>query len=170
MQQRTEKQREAARRNGALSRGPKTAAGKAVSSQNAVCHGACASTIVILPHESEAEWQQLHDSSVRRFQPADQQEYKIVVQLAGIQWRMDRNTMNEAQMIEQAMSSRHVRAKAYEMQATVDEQCTIAVSFLMDSSRKLESVRRYEMQLLRAWEKSVRILSLLQSTRDGNKT
>src|SRR4051794_32524231 len=103
MKQRTEQQREAARRNGAMSRGPITTCGKAASAQNAVRHGACAASNTLLPHESETEWQQLHDACVRRFQPADEQEYKVVAQLTGIQWRMQRNAMNETHMIEEAM-------------------------------------------------------------------
>ena len=170
MQQRTDKQREAARRNGALSTGPKTTEGRAKSSRNATRHGACATSIFILPHESEEEWQQLHDASVRRFQPADEQEYKVVAQLAGIQWRLQRNTQNETQMLDVAMYSPFVRRQAAELEADPHEQCTLAVSYLTDTGRTLECVRRYEMQLLRAWEKSARLLSLLQSTRDGNRT
>src|SRR3954447_5688017 len=118
MKERTEKQREAARRNGATSRGPLTSAGKARSSQNATRHGAYAAAVTVLPHESLTDWQALHDASVRRFQPADEQEYRIVAQLAGIQWRMQRNSMNETHMIEEAMYSRYVRGRARDIEAS----------------------------------------------------
>ena len=49
----------ASRRNGARSRGPRTAAGKARSSKNALKHGLCARQLVVLPQEDAAAFEAL---------------------------------------------------------------------------------------------------------------
>jgi hypothetical protein len=45
----------ASRQNGARSRGPRTAAGKARSAQNALKHGLCAKKLLVLREEDPAE-------------------------------------------------------------------------------------------------------------------
>jgi hypothetical protein len=54
----TERQKSANRRNAALSTGPKTANGKAIASANARSHGIL-STALVLPHESQSEFDAL---------------------------------------------------------------------------------------------------------------
>jgi hypothetical protein len=44
----------ASRKNGAKSRGPRTVAGKARSSRNALKHGLCASKLLVVPDEDAA--------------------------------------------------------------------------------------------------------------------
>jgi len=50
----------ASHRNGARSRGPKTAAGRARSSQNALKHGRRARRLVLLADEDPAEYRAFH--------------------------------------------------------------------------------------------------------------
>jgi hypothetical protein len=59
---------EAARRNGAKSKGPVTAQGKAKSSRNAFRHGLC-SKILIVADEDQEEFDELRDSYMETFQP-----------------------------------------------------------------------------------------------------
>jgi hypothetical protein len=49
----------ASRRNGARSRGPKTAAGRARSAGNALKHGLCARRLTLLADEDAAEFRDL---------------------------------------------------------------------------------------------------------------
>ena len=60
---------EASRRNGARSRGPKTARGKARSAQNALRHGMRALKYVVLPDEDAVEFQALEAALVDELAP-----------------------------------------------------------------------------------------------------
>lgn len=86
---RSDKQIEASRRNGALSRGPVSIDGKAVSSRNAVTHGLTARDI-LLRHESPEQFQQLLQSNFARFAPQDNTETRIVEEYSVAEWRLRR--------------------------------------------------------------------------------
>jgi hypothetical protein len=64
----TQRQIRANRRNAALSTGPKTPQGKAISAANAITHGFCARNAV-LPSESSEDYQALLDQFENEFQP-----------------------------------------------------------------------------------------------------
>jgi hypothetical protein len=83
---RTESQNEASRLNGALSKGPVTEAGKAISSRNAVRHGLLSRTLV-LEGESEDRFQQHLDLFIAQFEPNDKIELALVEQMAVCRWR-----------------------------------------------------------------------------------
>ena len=61
----------ASRRSGAKSRGPKTRAGKARSSQNALKHGMRAAKYVVLPEEDAAEFAHLEAALLAELAPVD---------------------------------------------------------------------------------------------------
>jgi hypothetical protein len=69
------------RSNGALSRGPVTAAGRARSSQNSVRHGLRAAPGRILPHESAEELAALSERWFKSLQPRDEAEDELVTDL-----------------------------------------------------------------------------------------
>ena len=83
---------EAARANGAKSQGPVTPEGRARSSQNAIRHGLSARAVV-LHGEEPADFAQLRDSYVQRFQPADQAEMDLVETMVSSRWRLRRMPM-----------------------------------------------------------------------------
>ncbi|MCC6231355.1 MAG: hypothetical protein IT580_01855 [Verrucomicrobiales bacterium] len=85
----SDKQREAARRNGAKSRGPKTAEGKARSSRNALRHGLLASTLV-LEDECPDAFHELQSAFYARFEPADPVEEGFVDEMIASYWRLRR--------------------------------------------------------------------------------
>ena len=80
---------EQARINGANSRGPKTAGGKARSSQNAITHGIFAKNVV-LAGESKQDFDLFVQRYVARFQPADEPELNLVEQMVHCTWRKHR--------------------------------------------------------------------------------
>ncbi len=157
---RTERQKEAARQNGRRSRGPKTEAGKTASSRNAIKHGICASSAHLLPHESEAEWRELHDAAVRRFRPADLQEYQRVSQLASLQWRMHRGTDYATRAIHapslQAAPDDHSPADRDALNTRRD---------LRNPHSVLGALSRLEAHCHRTWERTARDLLFLQNLR-----
>ncbi|HYP12366.1 MAG TPA: hypothetical protein VEQ63_00460 [Bryobacteraceae bacterium] len=77
------------RDNAQHSTGPKTAKGKAASSQNALSHGLTSSKIV-LPHEDPAEYRRLQASLVATYSPASEYEAAMVETLAEALWRRQR--------------------------------------------------------------------------------
>ncbi|MCE5306511.1 MAG: hypothetical protein LLG20_02615 [Acidobacteriales bacterium] len=84
----THKQLEAARRNGARSRGPETPEGKARSAMNGFKHGRYAKLACVLRGENKDAFHDLLQSLIRRFQPVDEAELNLVRSLASIDWRL----------------------------------------------------------------------------------
>ena len=83
---RSERQQKASRANGAKSRGPTTAAGKARSSCNSVVHGLLASTIV-LEEENRATFEQMQAEITAEFAPATPFESTLVCVMLAARWR-----------------------------------------------------------------------------------
>ena len=96
----TEKQIQANRLNSLNSTGPKTDAGKAVSSLNRLRHGLYAETL-ILPGEDTAEFEILHRSLEDHYQPQDPIQQKMVDELAALQWKMVRLELAEGLLFEE---------------------------------------------------------------------
>ena len=71
------------------STGPKTASGKAKSSQNALRHGLASGTILI-PGEDPAEFQALEDALFAQYKPADPTQTILVHDMAKHHWLKDR--------------------------------------------------------------------------------
>lgn len=90
---------EASRHNGALSRGPKTPAGKADSSRNAVVHGIL-SRELILPSESADEYQALLGSLLLEMRPVGTLEQALVERIAVALWRQRRLVRAETAQIQ----------------------------------------------------------------------
>ncbi|MCB1885939.1 MAG: hypothetical protein KDG89_18485, partial [Geminicoccaceae bacterium] len=96
---RTPAQIEASRQNGAKGRGPRTEAGKAASSRNALKHGLTATTDVLLPTE-DADAFADHCAQVEaEYQPQGPTERALVTQLALVFWRMIRVEAVEAEVL-----------------------------------------------------------------------
>ena len=74
-----------ARRNGALSRGPITAAGKARSARNAIRHGLCA-RIMVLVNGDDTAVAALRAAIVARHRPRGEAERRCVDELVSLAW------------------------------------------------------------------------------------
>ncbi len=86
---RTESQLAASRRNGANSRGPATAAGKAKSALNATKHGLWSRDIVLATEDPRA-WEAFREGLLRELAPATPAARELVEELAAARWRLDR--------------------------------------------------------------------------------
>jgi hypothetical protein len=80
---------EAARANGAKSRGPATPDGRAKSSRNSLRHGLSAKS-VLLPDESHEQFQLLLDAHIQQFRPTTPVEMDLVEAMALSRWRLRR--------------------------------------------------------------------------------
>lgn len=85
MRRKTKKLIDAARRNGALSQGPTTPQGKAVSSRNALKHGLSASQPFFNPIEQE-HFDRFAEQFIRAAHPADGIELFLVQEAARSAW------------------------------------------------------------------------------------
>ncbi len=99
----TEAQIAANRRNASRSTGPKTAKGKARSSQNATSHGLFTKAVV-LSNESRTEYDELVRAFVAKFQPRDPVEMRLVQRLADCEWRLTRARYVETASLDTQMS------------------------------------------------------------------
>ncbi len=85
----SQKQIEANRRNAHLGTGPKTPKGKAISRANATKHGLL-STQVLLPGESEEEFEELSGRLKEDLKPVGALETRLVDDIAADFWRLSR--------------------------------------------------------------------------------
>ena len=97
---RTALQIEASRRNGARSRGPKTAAGKARSARNATRHGIASRTFVLVREEERAAHAALCTDLSARLRPRGALEEHWVQRLLDALWRLSRLDLLEARALE----------------------------------------------------------------------
>ena len=159
---------ETARINGAKSHGPKTAEGKAKSSQNALRHGLTANSPT-LPTESEDDFQTLLDAYLDRYHPADAIETELVQTLAITRWRLRRVGMIESCMLENEMeqSRRHLSWLFEEL----GDENRVAFAFrnLANDGRALDLLIRYEASLTRAYDRAAKQLDLLQNRKLRNE-
>jgi hypothetical protein len=85
----TEAQVAANRLNAQKSTGPRTAAGKAAVTQNALKHGLRAQT-VLLPGEDGDEYARYRGQMTEQLQPADVQEIELAERIVDLSWRLRR--------------------------------------------------------------------------------
>src|SRR5437588_11515535 len=71
--------------NAQLSTGPRTAEGKAASSQNSACHG-LTSEFAVLSHENPAEFAELSQQAIQEFQPSGMHEEFLVRRMIEDRW------------------------------------------------------------------------------------
>jgi hypothetical protein len=90
----------ASRRNGARSKGPRTAEGKARSSMNALKHGLTARRWMVLYDEDTEELDALIEVWAARFAPAEPCEALLVRRLAEADWRLRRASRIEFEMFD----------------------------------------------------------------------
>jgi hypothetical protein len=80
----------ASRANGAKSKGPTTALGKARSAQNALKHGLCAKKHVLLPDDSRAEFKALQSALLEDLRPEGALQTLLAHRLVAAAWRLAR--------------------------------------------------------------------------------
>ena len=87
---RTPAQQDAARANGARSRGPVSEAGKARARRNNIRHGLCGGELALMPGEDAAELEGLRAAVAADWRPRDAFERHWVAELVAALWRQKR--------------------------------------------------------------------------------
>jgi hypothetical protein len=90
---------EASRRNGRLSKGPKTEAGKDISRRNALREGFTAQKL-FMSSENEEEFQLFLNAMIESLQPANADEDELVNGIVMCRWRLRRIFRAEAVMLD----------------------------------------------------------------------
>ena len=94
----TQRQIEANRQNCRSSTGPRTEAGKAASSANALSHGLTAADTVVLPEEDADAFERLREGVIPDLDPAGALQEALAQRIAVLLWRLDRAARLEAEL------------------------------------------------------------------------
>ena len=86
------------RRNARRSTGPKSAAGKAASSANALRHGLSAARAVVLPDEDGEAYERLRQGVLGDLDPAGALQEALAQRIVVLLWRLDRAARLEAEL------------------------------------------------------------------------
>jgi hypothetical protein len=156
---------ETARINGARSRGPVTPEGKARSSANSRRHGLTSS--VLLDGESDEHFQLLLADFMDQFHPRTGVETDLVEVMAIARWRLRRLLAIETRLFELEMVRR--RKQIDEDFSEMDHEDRLAFVFqkLSDTGNSLTLLIRYEGSLNRSYDKALKHLLQLQSSRQN---
>ena len=138
------------RGNAQHSTGPRSAEGKARSSQNAIKHGLTAATPVLASEDRAA-----YGAHCRRFldeyQPATPTETQLVQELAGTSWRLNRIPLLEADVLDRAANPPTEEAR---------------IQFdIVDAHRLLAGLGLHSARLSRQFQKTLATLNQIQTSR-----
>ena len=100
----SEKRSQAARANGARSRGPKSPEGKAISSRNALRHGLL-STTLLLPGEDPENFEALFAQLTTHYAPVNDVEMSMIEEMASSYWRLRRVWAMEQEIVHAGMDA-----------------------------------------------------------------
>ena len=157
---------QAARANGAKSRGPATPEGRAKSSRNSLRHGLSAKTVV-LPAESREQFQLLLDAHIQQFHPANPVETDLVEAMAVARWRLRRIWAVETSLLahELERSAEDMDEEFTDMSA--EDRLAWVFQRVADNNQSLSLLARYEGNLNRAFDRAFKQLNLLKSQRQN---
>ncbi len=140
---------EASRRNGAKSRGPKTAEGKASSAQNALKHGMRALKYVVLPDEDAVEFQALEAALLDELAPVGALQLVLARRVAVAAWRLARADRMEVELFEERRW----------------EDAGVGMALIRDGNgtRSFETLLRYRGAAMAEFWRALKTLKALQA-------
>ena len=153
----TQKQVEANRRNARKSTGPKTEAGKAASSANALSHGLTAAGDVLLQDESADAFEELQRDMLADLAPQDALQGMLARRIVQLLWRLDRAARLEAELfLHGALAAKRdklrapgpnnaFRATLERVYADKDGKCPEALTKSLDEKDRAFEERRREI-------------------------
>ncbi len=144
---------EAARRNGARSRGPITPEGKARSSRNALKHGLAALQHFVLEDEAPSELEELAARLIAEIEPESEIEARLVKRMAIAFWKSERAERIEVALFDAAPKLRPPQA-GFEW-----EEADPLTTFDL---KRFNAVRGYQAQQGRELSRCLKELRLLR--------
>ena len=154
---------DANRRNAQKSTGPRTPAGKARSSRNALKHGlASISPDSFLHAEDRQSFERMLDGYLRTHQPQHTDEVDLITDAVFCKWRQQRVWSSEANLIETVIAENELSLQKRLPKANAGAHVAHAESL---AGEQLRLLRRYESQLHRQYLRNLKELRLLQESR-----
>ena len=157
---------ETARANGAKSRGPVTPEGRAKSSQNSVRHGLTATSIV-LPTESQEDFQILLDGYVEQFHPHGDVQMEMVEVMVAARWRLRRICTIETSLLNNELVRREDEMDREFNNISGDDRLAWVFQKLANHQQCLALLVRYEGALNRSYDRAFKHLMILQRPSPG---
>ena len=144
----------ASRANGALSNGPSSVEGKAISSRNSLKLGITAESMII-PGEDPAHLEQLQREYQQHYTPVGPVEAELLQDVIRAQWMLRRYYRIETEVI------------ALRVAANQDSDYTVGAAFEQDakSGNTLQKLFRRRQAAKRDWEHALQLLEQLRSAR-----
>src|SRR5689334_15307241 len=152
---------ESSRLNGSKSRGPITPEGRARSCLNATSHGITAKTL-ILQNESQDQFVQILNAYYEYLQPSNQIEVDLVATMVSSRWRLRRVWRYETAMLDIEMDAQSSEFEKRFQTFDEDMRGSLAFSGLVDKSKGLSTVLRFDIHLSRTYRKALDELHLLR--------
>jgi hypothetical protein len=138
----------ASRRNGAKSRGPKTAQGKARSAQNALRHGLCAQKFVVLGDEDAQAYAALEAAVLEELAPDGIVQRLLAGRVARAAWRVER--------------AERIESELFEFRQGGEDNLALALIRDGNGTRSFETLMRYRGSALAEFYRALRTLKALQ--------
>jgi hypothetical protein len=145
---------ESSRLNGAKSRGPITPEGRARCSINAVSHGITAKTL-ILQNESQDQFLEMLNAYYVYLQPSCQVEIDLISDMVAARWRLRRVWRFETAMLDIEMDAQSEDFGKRFLTADEDMRGSLAFSSLVDNSKGISTILRYDIHLTRTFRKAL---------------
>ena len=160
----TEKQRQAARDNGAKSHGPATPEGRDISKYNALQHGLTA-RMICLTTEDSAEFKETLERLIVSLDPQDQIQMECVADIAVSRWHLNRAVGFETALIDlEIIRGRPAATAEFGERLDPDARGAIAFDKSVNKSGSLALLHRYRVHLRRTWEKALALLLSLKAS------
>ena len=145
---------ESSRLNGAKSRGPRSSAGRSLSSVNAIRHGLTSKTL-ILQNESSEQFVCMLNAYFDLLQPANQIEIDLVSEIVAARWRLRRIWRYETAILDVEMDTQASDFEKRFEKFDEDIRGGVAFSNLADKSRGLATALRFDVHLSRTYRRAL---------------
>jgi hypothetical protein len=154
----------AGRLNGQKAKGRKTPEGKSRSALNAVKHGLGAKRIV-LANEAPEKFDRLLNIFFERFQPIDDVERELVIDVVIAKWRHRRACCIEAAMVDQQLAKDRPQQDLEYSVLTEDIRCALAYQAVERESGFISAVNRQTARVHREFRYAMKLLLEIQANR-----
>ena len=139
----------ASRINGARSRGPRTAAGKARSARNALKHGLCAHKLVVVPDEDAAAFAALEAALLAELAPVGALQAVLAQRVVSAAWRL--------------MRADRIEAEVLVFRSGSDRDLGLALTRDGNGTKAMPTLMRYRGTALAEFMRCLRTLQALQA-------